>query len=144
MWLLITLIILAIASGIGSFIMERKYEYECCGLSVFLVLLFCCTAAGAIIAGLCLADVKSDFKNDLYNYQQTQVLVQSVDPTAGNIQPVIQKVIKVNENIAKHKAYSQSAWIGCFYSKELAKLDYLSYPFVEEKTVEFNDEDASE
>ena len=129
MWLIIILALIAVISGVLSHYHEKEHEYEVGPLG-FLYVMTCVASAFAVIALLlCLVDLKSDLQEDTLNYELSKELVENYVPSeGGDLAPVVAKIVKTNEMLAKHKSYAHNPFIGIYYSKELAEKDFLPVP----------------
>ena len=71
------------------------------------------------------------FKEVKMEYSMTKELIENYncpEPDYGNTFKLTEKVIDVNERIARHGAFHDSPWVGVFYSEEIGNLEPLRLP----------------
>ena len=88
-----------------------------------------CSAVFLCIFGILVLtriDKASDFRAITEQYNTTKALVESYEGGEyGNFDSLTAQIINVNNTVAKHKAYSQSKWVGKWYSAEIGALEPL-------------------
>lgn len=86
--------------------------------------------SGVIIFGMVISllTIKSDFKKNMLDYKALKELVEyqrKNDTSSLERASIADKMIENNNVINSHRAYHNSIWIGCWYSKEIANLEYI-------------------
>ena len=83
-----------------------------------------------IILGLSIAGIKADFAAFKTDYEFTKELIEDYErgDDYGNTFDVTEKVIRINEKIAKHRSQWDSGWYNLWRSKELGELEPLKLP----------------
>ena len=90
--------------------------------------MFVCGLVTLIFVGITLIGKKADFRRYEYEYNSTKALVETVDlNNYGNVGPVLEKVISINDRIANHKAYSKTFWLGLWYSEKIGNLEPIKF-----------------
>lgn len=81
-----------------------------------------------LILSLSLIDKRSDFRAIKAEYDTTKALVETyAGAEYGNMNELTGQVIKINNKIAKHKAYAPSKWTGIWYSEEIGALEPITF-----------------
>ncbi len=130
MLLLIILIVLALAGCIGGHFYEKAHEYDMSPLGFLISCTGVSAALAVIVIGIAFSCSDKDDEKFIADYESTVELVQQypIGQGQGEFAPVLEKAVKINEKITDNKVHSQSKWIGVFYSKKIAKLDYIKLP----------------
>lgn len=78
-----------------------------------------------IPTALQLPDNEKAFIND---YNATKVLIESYEGNEyGNMVGLTEKIIRINSDIARNKAYCNSPWRGVWNSEKVGSLEPLTY-----------------
>lgn len=86
-----------------------------------------CLLAG-IIGLFTLIGKNASFNTILYDYENTVALVETYNGLDyGNMSNLTEKIIDINSTIAKHKAFSNSKWVGIWYSKDVGALEPIIF-----------------
>ena len=128
MYWIISLFALAAICFIAVFLINNySYSSEYDGLGFLIGCIGTCAAIVLLIMFISLVDKKHDFEVIKIDYENTKMLVENYrEGDYGNMDQLTGKVIKINEAIAKHKAYHASNWTGLWYSEEIGALKPLS------------------
>lgn len=81
-----------------------------------------------VIQAFCLINKEARFDSIIADYENTKALVESYSGNDyGNMQSLTEKVIKINERIADHKAYCHCKWNYIFYSERVGNLEPIVF-----------------
>ena len=126
-WIILLFALAAICFIAALLIDHCSYAYEYDGLSVFMKFTGVCAITVLLFMFITLVDKKHDFEVVKIDYENTKMLVENYrEGDYGNMNQLTSKVIKINETIARHKAYHTSNWTGIWYSEEIGALEPLS------------------
>lgn len=106
--------------------LSEKYDWD--GLQCFSWVVIVFSGVILIIELLCLIDLDRSFQKRIDEYNSIkQTIEYSRDNDLSEFERIqlIDKIFKINEEIASHKNYHDSFWTGLYYSKELGELDYI-------------------
>lgn len=83
-----------------------------------------------LMIGLRTAGIKADFAAFKTDYEFTKELIDDYErgDDYGNTFDITEKVININEKIAKHRSQWNSGWYSLWRSKELGELEPLKLP----------------
>lgn len=83
----------------------------------------------ALVVVLCLLiNIDRRFDASVYKYETTVEMVNSyTGQDYGNMGALVEQVVRVNNNIANHKAHHNSKWVGLWYSERIAKLEPIKF-----------------
>lgn len=71
---------------------------------------------------------KDRFRRIECEYEVTKELVESYDGNEyGNISALTEKMIKINDEIARHKSRCNSFWVGILYSEDIGNFPPLIF-----------------
>lgn len=77
---------------------------------------------------LSLINIDREFDTFINRYNFTKELVVNYEPNDyGNKKALLEDVISINEEIARHKAYVGNVWSGVWYSEDIAALDPIVF-----------------
>lgn len=82
-----------------------------------------------LITMLCvLINIDRRFDAAVYRYETTAEMVNSyTGQDYGNMGALVEQVVRVNNNIAEHKAHHDSIWVGLWYSERIANLEPIKF-----------------
>lgn len=106
-------------------IVAIKLRDEICG--VFIGLDFCLFIALLIMAYTSMT-AEPRWAAFKYEYESTKEVISTYHPyDYGNTQDITKKIFKINETIARNKAYYDNKWLGVWYSEEIGNLEPLKF-----------------
>ena len=80
------------------------------------------------IMGDTLAGIESDFKKTINEYEYTKELVVEYNAgDYGNAPALMEKVININDEIARNKAKYDNPWTNLWYSEDIANLEPIKF-----------------
>lgn len=87
-------------------------------------------ATCALIIACCdFINLDARFQRTLYDYENTVRMVESYEgQDYGNMTPLVQSVVDINNEIARQKAYVKSPWRNLWMSEEIANLKPITFP----------------
>lgn len=121
---IILLSVLAVGGLVAGWLIN-KYTYEDgvipCTIGII--------SAFVLVFVLCrLINIDRRFDAAIYQYETTVEMVNSyAGQDYGNMAALVQQVIRVNNNIAEHKAHYKSIWTGPWYSERIANLEPIKF-----------------
>ena len=136
MYTLILLISLTVFGYIfGALLYGNRYgkdgRYHA-GRENFGVGMYCiaiCATCALIIACGDFINLKARFQRTLYDYENTVRMVESYEgQDYGNMTPLVQSVVDINNEIARQKAHVKSPWRNLWMSEEIANLKPITFP----------------
>ena len=144
MYTLILLISLTVLGYIiGGILYGHRYDkrgrYRP-GRENFGVGLYCiaiCATCALLIACGDFINLRARFQKTLYDYENTVRMVESYEgQDYGNMTPLVQSVVDINNEIARQKAYVKSPWRNLWMSEEIANLKPITFPAKRVKPVQ--------
>jgi hypothetical protein len=136
MYSIILLISIAVLSWIIGVILYKnrydkygRYREGRDGFGVgFLCIAICATGALLIACGDFI-NLNARFKKTIYEYESTVRMVESYEgQDYGNMIPLVQSVVDINNEIARQKAHVNSPWRNLWMSEEIANLEPITFP----------------
>lgn len=125
MYTAILLIILTTLSIFGIIIGNKKY-LEVLEVNSSIVLIVC-----FIISIMCIIEyctVKSDTEKIIYEYNSTSAIIEDVNmENYGNLPNLTEKILDINEEIARYKANSKNPWLNIWFPEEIGNLEPLKF-----------------
>lgn len=104
---------------------------ELCAIFISCVCFF-----ALIVMGGSLINKEARFDAFVRDYESTKALVENYRGTDyGNMQALTEKVIVVNEYIARHKAFLGNKLSGVWYSEKIASLDPITFAYPDAKNL---------
>lgn len=86
------------------------------------------SAISLIIALCLLINIDRRFDAAVYRYETTVEMVNSyAGQDYGNMGSLVEQVVRVNNNIAEHKAHYKSKWTGLWHSERIANLEPIKF-----------------
>lgn len=72
--------------------------------------------------------VKSDTEKIIYEYNSTFAIIENVNmENYGNLPNLTEKVLDINEEIARYKANSKNPWLNIWFPEEIGNLEPLTF-----------------
>lgn len=124
MYWIITLLAISVITFVLTIVFEKL---EC---FLFLVTVTCCifSTLALVIISLGLIDKEARFNETVYKYESLRQVVESYkEQDYGNMIPISEAIISMNEEIAMHKAQCNSKWTNLWYSEKIGNLEPLSF-----------------
>lgn len=126
---MLTIILFSVLTVVGIIAGWLIDKYTCAdGWSFFS---FCTgvLSAVALIVVLCLLiNIDRRFDAAVYRYETTVETVNSyAGQDYGNMGALVEQVVRVNNDIAEHKANHVSKWVGLWYSERIANLEPIKF-----------------
>ena len=124
---IITLSILIVVGFLAGWLLN-KYSYYADGL-VFTSYAIGILSTFALICFLCaLINIDKRIDAFCYNYDAIVLMVDTYDgKDYGNMNSLVEEVVKTNKTIAEHKAHYNSKWTGLWHSERIANLEPISF-----------------
>ena len=76
-----------------------------------------------LAVGINLPLVQFDFEETKLEYQYTTELIKNTDSESYSMIALTKEAIRLNNEIAKHKAKYKNQWVGAFYCADIANLE---------------------
>lgn len=90
-----------------------------------------------LLMGCSLINKEARFDSFVRDYESTKVLVENYHGNDyGNMPALTEKVIGINEYIARHKAFVGNKLSGVWYSEKIASLDPITFSYPDTKNLE--------
>ena len=136
MYTLILLIFLAVFGYIFGILLYRnrngkdgRYHEGRENFGVGLCCIAVCVTCALAIACGDFINLKGRFQKTLYEYENTVRMVETYEgQDYGNMTPLVQSVVDINNEIARQKAYIKSPWRNLWMSEEIANLEPITFP----------------
>jgi hypothetical protein len=121
---IILLSVLAVGGLVAGWLIN-KYTYED-GVIPYTIGII---SGLTLIVILCLLiNIDRRFDAAVYQYETTVEMVNSyTGQDYGNMGALVEQVVRVNNNIAKHKAHYNSIWTGPWYSERIGSLEPIKF-----------------
>jgi len=119
--LIISIVVLVLT--IALIILSSKFEWE--------FVLFCSKlfAFGSVLA-LLIIFVHHDTNQTIYNYlNNTKTVIEYEISTNHISSDTVKNTYYYNSTIKEHKEKAYNPWIGCFFSKDIAGLEFIPTEF---------------
>ena len=127
--MLILLILLTVPIILYFGIIQRFHL--CDGLNFTLGFIAFCTLAAFVIFCITAALVPIETRSFKAEYTTISTTLDSArandDISKYERVASIERIFKINETIEKHRTFHSSIWLGLWYRKEIADLDYILF-----------------
>lgn len=124
MYWIITLSIISVVTIILTIIARKNYW----DIEIFCGILAVVSSGFLIILPLTLINREARFNQTIYEYENLKQLVETYrEQDYGNMIPISDAIIDINNTIAEHKAHYNSKWTGLWCSEKIANLEPLSF-----------------
>ena len=129
MLLIILLSILAVVGiTVGCLIDKYDYTRTRVGLAGFFSINGSLSAIALFIALCFLIGINRRFDAMVYQYETTVEMMNSyTGQDYGNMGELVGQVVRINNDIANHKARYNSVWVGLWYSERIGNLEPIKF-----------------
>jgi len=120
--------ILIVVCAPAAFILYYRCSSDICDI---LSTIFCAVAiislSFLLVLPFTLVNKNADFKEVLAEYESTKMIIES-GPVGnfGNENALMEKVLDLNKDIARHKSHANNWWDGAWFSEEIGNLEPLT------------------
>lgn len=121
--LIVSIVVLVLT--IALIILSSKLEWE---FVRFCSILF----AFVSVLALLIIFIHHDTNQTIYNYLNGRRTVIEYEISTNHISSdTVENTYYYNSTVKKHKEKAYNPWIGCFFSKDIAELEYIPTEFIE-------------
>ena len=76
-----------------------------------------------LVIVICLPVIRFNFEETKLEYQYTTELIKNTDSDSYSVIALTKEAIRLNNEIARHKAKYKNQWVGAFYCADIANLE---------------------
>lgn len=119
--------ILVVVCGAAALILYYKCDADILDiLSVVFATVAIVSLSALLVLPFTLVNKSADFNEVLAEYESTKMVIES-GPVGnfGNENSLMEEILDLNKEIARHKAHANNWWDGAWFSEEIGNLEPL-------------------